>query len=48
MRAKVAPLGTELVCVVSATGAGGRIPDGALIEVDADLGTVTVLEVPVP
>jgi phosphohistidine swiveling domain-containing protein len=35
-----------LPCVVSATGASARIPDGALIEVDADHGTVTVLEVP--
>jgi rifampicin phosphotransferase len=35
-----------LPCVVSATGASVRIPDGALIEVDADRGTVTVLEVP--
>lgn len=35
-----------LPCVVSATGATERIPDGALVEVDADLGTVTVLEVP--
>jgi rifampicin phosphotransferase len=35
-----------LPCVVSATGASARIPDGALIEVDADRGTVTVLEVP--
>jgi rifampicin phosphotransferase len=35
-----------LPCVVSATGATARIPGGALIEVDADRGTVTVLEVP--
>jgi pyruvate,water dikinase len=35
-----------LPCVVSATGASARIPDGALIEVDADRGMVTVLEVP--
>ncbi len=35
-----------LPCVVSATGASARIPDGALIEVDADHGTVTVLEAP--
>ncbi len=35
-----------LPCVVSATGASARIPDGALIEVDADHGTVTVLEMP--
>jgi phosphohistidine swiveling domain-containing protein len=34
-----------LPCVVSATGATERIPDGALVEVDADAGTVTVLEV---
>jgi pyruvate,water dikinase len=35
-----------LPCVVSATGATERIPDGALIELDADTGRVTVLEVP--
>lgn len=35
-----------LPCVVSASGATERIPDGALIEVDADRGAVTVLEVP--
>ena len=34
-----------LPCVVSATGATGRIPDGALIEVNGDTGTITVLEV---
>ncbi len=34
-----------LPCVVSATGATERIPDGALIELDADTGKVTVLEV---
>lgn len=33
-----------LPCVISATGATGRIPDGALIEVNGDTGTVTVLE----
>ncbi len=34
-----------LPCVVSATGATERIPDGALIELDADTGKITVLEV---
>ena len=33
-------------CVVSATGATKRIPDGALIEVSGDTGVVTVLELP--
>ncbi len=33
-------------CVVSATGATARIPDGALVEVDGTLGTVTVVDVP--
>lgn len=33
-----------LPCVVSATGATGRIPDGALIEVNGDTGQITVLE----
>jgi rifampicin phosphotransferase len=33
-------------CVVSVTGATQRIPDGALIEVNGDAGTVTVLELP--
>ena len=33
-----------LPCVISATGATARIPDGALIEVNGDTGTVTVLE----
>ncbi len=33
-------------CVVSATDATRRIPDGALIEVDGDTGAVTVLELP--
>ena len=32
-------------CVVSATGATKRIPDGALVEVNGETGTVTVLEV---
>lgn len=32
-------------CVVSATDATGRIPDGALIEVDGTAATVTILEV---
>ncbi|WP_226353681.1 PEP-utilizing enzyme [Pseudonocardia sp. ICBG601] len=31
-------------CVVSATDATGRIPDGALIEVDGTTATVTVIE----
>lgn len=35
-----------LPCVVSATDATVRIPDGALIEVNGDNGSVTVLEVP--
>ncbi|MEM7275421.1 MAG: PEP-utilizing enzyme [Actinomycetota bacterium] len=30
-------------CVVSATGASGRIPDGAEVEVNGDTGVVTVL-----
>lgn len=33
-----------LPCVISATGATSRIPDGALIEVNGDTGLVTVLE----
>ena len=33
-------------CVVSATDATKRIPDGALVEVDGDTGAVTVLELP--
>ena len=33
-----------LPCVISATGATGRIPDGALIEVNGDTGVITVLE----
>jgi pyruvate,water dikinase len=33
-------------CVVSATDATRRIPDGALVEVDGDTGAVTVLEAP--
>jgi len=33
-------------CVVSVTDATRRIPDGALIEVDGDSGTVTILELP--
>ncbi|MDP4713906.1 MAG: PEP-utilizing enzyme [Ilumatobacteraceae bacterium] len=35
-----------LPCVVSATDATVRIPDGALIEVNGDTGAVTILEVP--
>ena len=31
-------------CVVSVTGATARIPDGAIVEVNGDLGTVTVIE----
>ena len=31
-------------CVVSATDATKRIPDGAMIRVDGDTGVVTVLE----
>jgi pyruvate,water dikinase len=33
-------------CVVSATDASRRIPEGALIRVDGDTGAVTVLELP--
>ena len=33
-------------CVVSATGATQRIPDGALVRVDGSTGLVTVLELP--
>ncbi|MCC7364940.1 MAG: phosphoenolpyruvate-utilizing protein [Dehalococcoidia bacterium] len=33
-------------CAVSVTGASQRIPDGALVEVNGDQGTVTVLELP--
>ncbi|MFW2332591.1 PEP-utilizing enzyme [Ilumatobacter sp.] len=33
-------------CVVSATDATRRIPDGALVRVDGNTGTVTVLEMP--
>jgi pyruvate,water dikinase len=33
-------------CVPSVTDATRRIPDGALIEVNGDLGQVTVLELP--
>lgn len=33
-------------CVVSAVGATRRIPDGALLEIDGNAGTVTVLELP--
>jgi pyruvate,water dikinase len=33
-------------CVVSATDASRRIPDGALVEVDGSRGTVTILEEP--
>ncbi len=33
-------------CVVSATDATKRIPDGALIEVDGDTGVVNIIELP--
>jgi phosphohistidine swiveling domain-containing protein len=33
-------------CVVAATGATARIPDGALVRVDGSAGTVTVIEDP--
>jgi pyruvate,water dikinase len=33
-------------CAVSVHGASRRIPDGALVEVNGDTGTVTVLELP--
>ena len=33
-------------CVVSVTDATKRIPDGATIEVDGDIGTVTVISMP--
>ena len=33
-----------LPCVVSVTGATRTIPDGALVEVNGDAGTVTILE----
>ncbi len=33
-------------CVVSATDATKRIPDGARIQVDGDTGVVTILEMP--
>ncbi|CAN5367231.1 hypothetical protein BH23ACT3_BH23ACT3_16820 [soil metagenome] len=35
-----------LPCVVSATSATTRIPDGATVEVNGDTGQITVLEVP--
>ena len=35
-----------LPCVVSVSEATERIPDGALIEVNGDEGTVTVVELP--
>jgi phosphohistidine swiveling domain-containing protein len=37
-------LGTR--CVVSATGATRHISDGAIIEVNGDAGTVTVISLP--
>jgi rifampicin phosphotransferase len=33
-------------CVVSATGATSRIPDGAVVRVDGDAATVTIVSVP--
>jgi phosphohistidine swiveling domain-containing protein len=33
-------------CVVAATGATKRIPDGTLVRVDGNAGTVTILELP--
>jgi len=33
-------------CVISATGATRRIPDGARIRVDGSTGVVTILELP--
>lgn len=33
-------------CVVSAVGATRRVPDGALVEVDGNAGTVTIVELP--
>lgn len=33
-------------CVVSVTGASQRIPDGAIVEVNGDAGTVTIIELP--
>jgi rifampicin phosphotransferase len=35
-----------VACVVSATHASRRIPDGATITVDGDTGTVTVISLP--
>ncbi len=35
-----------LPCVVSVKDATSRIPDGAIIEVDGDIGKVTILEMP--
>ena len=35
-----------LPCVISVTDATTTIPDGAIIEVDGNTGTVTVVEVP--
>ncbi len=35
-----------LPCVVSATDATSRIPDGSLIEVNGDTGAVKIMEVP--
>ena len=35
-----------LPCVVSATDATSRIPDGATVEVDGNTGVVTVIATP--
>ena len=35
-----------LPCIVSVTGATSRIPDGAIVELDGDIGTVTIVSVP--
>ena len=36
--------GLGIPCVVSATDATKRIPDGALVRVDGDTGIVTILD----
>ena len=54
MQPAVAPLSHAIIvsrelgipCVVSATDATKRIPDGARIQVDGDTGVVTILEMP--
>ena len=35
-----------LPCIVSVTGATTKIPDGAIVELDGDTGTVTIVSVP--